>query len=188
MAGKKQETVETDERVMMYKQELVVLRSVLREKMEREYDEKSADIQFHIDTIAYSYAQQGESVAKIAKRIGTTNWKTASECVARAKSRMGVAQKMDKRQNEAFTVTLSGTHRSGLAQYVVHTDPSWVHGAHVAKFYVQPQAAGLGGMVIPEGPEFYDLDEDTTTPLHSELRDNWTTSPIADRVRQMEEN
>lgn len=183
MVNKPQPRVEADERALLYRQELTTLRAILRDQMEREYDEKSAEIQRNIDTIAYTYAQMGESMAKVAKRLGTTNWKTAADAVARARARLGVSDKVEKTQADAFKVETAGM-AGARTIYKVITDKGWTGGAHTATLYVEPATQGRDGLVFPEGAFF--LDNPADSPLHSELRDHWDTSPIAAHIKELE--
>lgn len=187
MVGKKQAPVGIDERVKMYKEQLVTLRAILRQEMEREYDVKSAEIQKNIDTIAFSYAENGESMSKVAKRLGTTNWKTAADAVRRARERAGVVERVSTQQAEAYTVDRVPDHPSGRSVYKITTDKAWTGGAHTATLYVEPEVT-VNGMTYPEEAMFLDDVDATRTPLHDELRNNWTTSPIAARIKEMEEN
>lgn len=181
--AKSHAVITPDESVLLYKQQLTILRSRLRAEMEQKYQAESAEIQKKIDAIAFSYAENGESMAKVAKRLGTTNWKSAADAVSRARMRLKPVVQVAETRAGDWTVD-SVSEYGGHNVYHVTTGKTWTGGSHTATLYVEPESKGLGGMVYPEGPMF--LDDDAMTPLHAELRDNWATSPIAAHIKELE--
>lgn len=166
--------VPQDPRIKALKMQLASLHNEMRENMEQEYAEASRTIQETIDDIAYSYYENGASVAAVSQRLGVKNWRIGREALNRVEKRRNVLKTGTvSEMMQAWTVETLGDHPSGRTAYRVQTKDYWTGGAHTATLNVW------------DGEPWFD-DTDTTTPLHAELRDNWATSPIAAHIKELE--
>lgn len=146
--------------------------------MAKRWIEHSERLQTELDRAILREMENGTNISEICRMYDTSSRNTIYALIERARERQQWKRELNGTDTEAgdFDVTTTEHPGSGGRQaYLVSTHNSWVHGKHEAT------------LTVWDGEPWF-LDTNADTPLHSELRDNWTTSPIANRVRQMEEN
>lgn len=77
------------EEAKQIRERMSVLRSVMREEMERAFIAKSADLRMRLEDMAYDLYIIGTPVAKVGREIGTTNWRTVKDMIENAEKRRG---------------------------------------------------------------------------------------------------
>lgn len=171
------------ERIAKAREAEKMLRLRFEAEKQAEWLEVSSQARHEVESAVWEAYQAGTPVTQIAVHYGTKNRGTIYEIINKRKQYQTLVPSVAPTTRDLFTVEVTG-REAGKNIYRVVTDPAWTHGEHTATFYIEPEMIG-NGITYPEEAIF--LDRPADTPLHSELRDNWTTSPIANRVRQMEE-
>lgn len=164
------------------REQMSILRGVMREQMERDFITKSADFRMRLEDMAYDLYSSGTSVAECGRQIGTSNWRTVKDMIDRAQARHGnVTAAIDPSLTFAVVPTEHG--------YRVTTYDNW-RSLDGEKFmgavdlWIEPDREYRGSK-IPGGPQF----ANTTvpgTPLHKELVAWDTASPVVARLLELE--
>lgn len=164
-----------------------MLRLRFEAEKQTEWLEVSSQARHEVESAVWEAYQAGTPVTQIAVQYGTKNRGTIYEIINKRKQYQALMPVIEPTERDLFTVDRVPDHPSGRSVYKITTDKAWTGGAHTATLYVEPEMEA-NGMTYPEEAMFLDDVDATRTPLHDELRNNWTTSPIAARIKEMEEN
>lgn len=175
------------------RQQMAVLRSVMREEMERAFIAKSADLRLRLEDMAYDLYIIGTPVAKVGREIGTTNWRTVKDMIDNAEKRRG--EKITTEYLDVLRigrVTIDRGDAPAIDGYVVTAYDGWknMQGERYVgsvRLWINPPAKFMGRM-LPAAPEFDPAFEkfEPGSPLHREIAQWDDTSPVVQKIKAME--